>query len=150
MPIDACTAKDMASELHIRTIGSRWVLTCKTAEGVPNQCRARCIVQDVAAGAQSAHHLGISSPTPSVEAFRSFLAAVQRYNMWSTSLDISTAFLHSLQLPNGIRAIVRMPADVSFAPDAYVPVFLDLYRAMNGLRVASKAWLNTCSIRQVS
>ena len=61
-----------------------------------------------------------------------------------TSLDISTAFLHS-QLPNGIRAIVRMPADVSFAPDAYEPVFLDLYRAMNSLRVASKAWLNTRS-----
>ena len=144
VPIEAQTAKAMASELHIRIIGSRWVLTSKTVEGVPNQCRARCVVQDVAAGAQSAHHLGISSSTPSVEAFRSFLAAVQHYNMWLTSLDISTAFLHS-QLPNGIRAIVRMPADVSFAPDAYEPVFLDLYRAMNGLRVASKAWLNTCS-----
>ena len=82
VPIEAQTAKAMASELHIRIIGSRWALTSKTVEGVPNQCRARCVVQDVAAGAQSAHHLGISSSTPSVEAFRSFLAAVQHYTMW--------------------------------------------------------------------
>ena len=41
--------------------------------------------------------------------------------------------------------IIRLPADLSFGEDSYQPVFLDLTRAMNGLRVASKAWLGTCS-----
>ena len=144
VPIVEEVAGEMAKELHIRIIGSRWVLTSKTVEGIENQCRARCVVQDVATGAQSAQNLGISSSTPSIEAFRSFLAAVQHFNLWLTSLDISTAFLHS-ELPVGARAIIRMPADVSFAADSYQPVCLDLYRAMNGLRIASKAWLNTCS-----
>ena len=137
-------AREMAKVHHLRIIGSRWVLTSKTVEGIENQCRARCVVQDVATGAQSAQNLGISSSTPSIEAFRSFLAAVQHFNVWLTSLDISTAFLHG-ELPVGARAIIRMPADVSFAADSYQPVCLDLYRAMNGLRIASKAWLNTCS-----
>lgn len=133
----------MARDLHIRIIGSRWVLTSKTVEGVENQSRARCVVQDVATGAQSEQNLGISGSTPSIEAFRSFLAAVQQFDLWPTSLDISTATA-SCQLES-CRAIVRMPADVFFAADSYQPFCLDLYRAMNGLRVASKAWLNTCS-----
>ena len=44
-----------------------------------------------------------------------------------------------------MRVIIRLPADLSFGEDSYQPVFLDLTRAMNGLRVASKAWLGTCS-----
>ena len=143
-PIREEDAKALAKELGLRIIGSRWVLTSKTIDGLDNQCRARCVVQDVATGSLSAQHLGISSSTPSVESLRSFLAACHHFNLWLAGLDVSTAFLHS-ELPAGIRSIVRMPADVSFKSDGYSPVCVDLYRAMNGLRVASKAWLNTCA-----
>ena len=136
-PIVEHVAKELCRDLGIRIISSRWVLTSKTIEGEPNQCRARCVVQEVASGSESAHNLGISSATPSIEAFRAFIAHVQYFDLWLSSLDISTAFLHS-NLPRGVRAIIRLPADISFAPDHYQPVFLDLSRAMNGLRVASK------------
>ena len=144
-PISEETARALVHELGVKIINSRWVLTTKTIEGEQNQCRARCVVQEVASGSMSAHNLGISSATPSVEAFRSFISAVQYYDLYLTSLDISTAFLRSY-LPKGIRAIIRLPADLSLRADAYQAVYcLDLHRAMNGLRVASKAWLGTCS-----
>ena len=38
VPIVEEVAREMAKELHIRIIGSRWVLTSKTVEG-KNQCR---------------------------------------------------------------------------------------------------------------
>ena len=117
-PLVEHAAKTLSHELGVRIIGSRWVLTAKTVDGKSNQCRARCVVQEVASGSQSAHNLGISSSTPSIEAFRSFIAAVQYFDLWLTSLDISTAFLHS-NLPRGVRAIIRLPADLSFAEDSY-------------------------------
>ena len=59
-----------------------------------------------------------------------------------------TRYLNSIsqqRLPQGIRAIVRLPADCSFASTHYESVYLDLYKSMNGLRVASKSWLQTCT-----
>ena len=61
--------------------------------------------------------------------------------MGAATLDASAAFLHST-LPKNERALVRLPADVSFHPTEYEPVYADLYQALNGLRCASRAWLN--------
>ena len=64
--------------------------------------------------------------------------------MHLAGLDISTAFLNSdlpRDLPPGIRAIVRLPADCSFESTYYEGVHLDLHKSMNG----SKSWLQTCS-----
>ena len=56
------------------------------------------------------------------------------------TLDVSTAFLHS-PLPEGSKAIIQLPTDVSTAcKDYYVPAYMILDQAMNGLRVAAKAW----------
>ena len=61
--------------------------------------------------------------------------------MHLAGLDIS---LNS-DLPPGIRAIVRLRADCSFESAHYEGVYLDLHKSMNGLRIASKSWLQTCS-----
>ena len=99
---------------------------------MPGQCRARCVAQEIASGGASAQSLGISSTTPSIEAFRCFLTMVQYHDMHLAGLDISTAFLNS-DLPPGIRAIVRLPADCSFESTYYEGVYLDLHKSMNGL-----------------
>ena len=91
LPIVESTAKEMSQERGIKIINSRWVLTANTIGGQSNQCRARCVVQEVAAGSQSAQNLGLSSATPSIEAFRAFVAAVQYFDMWLKSFGISTA-----------------------------------------------------------
>ena len=55
------------------------------------------------------------------------------------TLDVSTAFLHS-PLPKGEKAVIMLPRDVSSSSDGYAPVYMILDQAMNGLRVAAKAW----------
>ena len=122
---------ELAKSLGIRIIPRRWALTAKTVR----QCRARCVAQEIASGGASAQSLGISSATPSVESFRCFLSMINSCDMHLAGLDISTAFLNS-DLPQGIRAIVRLPAD-----SRYDIFYLDLYKSMNGLRV----WLQTCT-----
>ena len=129
-PMRGSEATELAKSLGIRIIPCRWVLTAKTVNGI--------------AGQASAQSLGISSTTPSVESFRCFLSMINSCDMHLAGLDISTAFLNS-DLPQGIRAIVRLPADCSFASTHYESVYLDLYKSMNGLRVASKSWLQTCT-----
>ena len=137
-------ATSLAAEYQIAIVPSRWLLTSKTINGVPEQCRARCVAQQVASGASSASNLGISSSTPSSESFRAFLALVAYHDMVLAALDISTAFLHS-SLPKGHKAIIKLPSDVSWEPDCCKAVYINLAKAMNGLRIASKAWLQTCS-----
>ena len=143
-PMRGSEATELAKSLGIRIIPCRWVLTAKTVNGIAGQCRARCVAQEIASGGASAQSLGISSTTPSVESFRCFLSMINSCDMHLAGLDISTAFLNS-DLPQGIRAIVRLPADCSFASTHYDIVYLDLYKSMNGLRVASKSWLQTHS-----
>eukprot|EP00439_Symbiodinium_sp_Y106_P004369 s15698_g1.t1 len=100
--------------------------------------RARCVVQDVAKGS-TASSLGLSATTPSLEALRTLLAIAAKDSMDIATLDVSTAFLHS-PLPKGEKAVIMLPRDVSSSSDHYVPVYMILDQAMNGLRVAAKAW----------
>ena len=131
-PMRSEEAQSLAKDLKVKIVPCRWILTSKTVEGVPGQCRARCVAQEIASGGASAQSLGISSTTPIIEAFRCFLTMVQYHDMHLAGLDISTAFLNS-DLPPGIRAIVRLPADCSFESTYYEGVYLDLHKSMNGL-----------------
>ena len=143
-PMRSDEAQVLAKDLKINIIPCQWILTSKTVEGVAGQCRARCVAQEIASGGGSAQSLGISSTAPSIEAFRCFLSMTQYHDMHFAGLDISTAFLNS-DLPPMIRGIIRLPADCSFESAYYEGVYLDLNKSMNGLRVASKSWLQTCS-----
>ena len=100
--------------------------------------RARCVVQDVAKGS-TASSLGISATTPSLEALRTLLAIAATDSMEIVTLDVSTAFLHS-PLPRDAKAVISLPKDVSSRSDMYAPAYMILDQAMNGLRVAAKAW----------
>ena len=137
--LDGPTAQKRAQELNVKVISCRWALTEKVAEGHV-VCRARCVAQQIASREASASSLGISSNTPSIETFRCLLAIASSENLWLGTLDVSTAFLHS-KLPSGYRAIVKLPADLTLDAHVYQPVYMDLFSAMNGLRVASKAWM---------
>ena len=143
--MDEETAKRIAKERGTSIIPCRWVITSKTVETGEKICRSRCVAQQIAAkeGA-SAMSLGISSSTPSLEAFRIILTLIGSEDLFASTIDVSTAFLHS-SLPEGVTALVRLPGDLSFERDRQVSVFADLSSAMNGLRAASKSWLNLCT-----
>ena len=103
--------------------------------------RTRLVVQQAAAGSGAAGKLGFSSNTASAEAVKAFLTLGSQPSMGTCTLDASAAFLHS-RLPRGERVLVRLPPDISWNAHEYQPVYADLYQALNGLRCASKAWLN--------
>ena len=82
----------MARESGQRIIDTRWVTNKKeeTQEGV----RARIVAKDFVSG-QSARSMGISSPTPSIEALRMVLGvacgawSVGNQAMFLAGLDVS-------------------------------------------------------------
>ena len=97
------------------------------------------VVQEVAhAGAGTAASLGMSSCTPSGEAVRILLSLCSEKQLSMLGLGISTAFLHTPL--KGRKAIIRLPSDVSLTKTTYSPAFAILTKAMNGLRIAAKAW----------
>ena len=135
--VGADEAQKFARQHGIKIIPTRWVIGPKVVNG-KEAVRARCVVQDIAKGS-TASSLGLSATTPSLEALRTLLAIASVDAMDVATLDVSTAFLHS-PLPKGSKAIIQLPKDVSACKDYYVPVFMILDQAMNGLRVAAKAW----------
>ena len=135
--VSADEAHAFAKKHGIRIIPTRWVLGPKVVNG-KEAVRARCVVQDVAKGS-TASSLGLSATTPSLEALRTLLAIAAKDSMDIATLDVSTAFLHS-PLPKGEKAVIMLPRDVSSSSDHYAPVYMILDQAMNGLRVAAKAW----------
>ena len=135
--VSADEAHAFAKKHGIRIIPTRWVLGPKVVNG-KEAVRARCVVQDVAKGS-TASSLGLSATTPSLEALRTLLAIAAKDSMDIATLDVSTAFLHS-PLPKGEKAVIMLPRDMSSSSDHYAPVYMILDQAMNGLRVAAKAW----------
>ncbi|CAE7832618.1 unnamed protein product [Symbiodinium sp. CCMP2592] len=135
--VSADEAHAFAKKHGIRIIPTRWVLGPKVVNG-KDAVRARCVVQDVAKGS-AASSLGLSATTPSLEALRTLLAIAAKDSMDIATLDVSTAFLHS-PLPKGEKAVIMLPRDVSSRSDYYAPAYMILDQAMNGLRVAAKAW----------
>ena len=130
-------AENVARESGQRIIGTRWVTNEKeeAQEGV----RARIVAKDFASG-QSARSMGISSPTPSIEALRMVLGvacgawSVGNQAMFLAGLDVSQAFMNSpLERPE----ILRMPLSMSTMKGE--PIFLWAEKGINGLRIASQA-----------
>ena len=135
--VSADEARSFASKYGVRIIPTRWVIGPKVVNG-KEAVRARCVVQDVAKGS-TASSLGISATTPPLEALRTLLAIAATDSMEIATLDVSTAFLHS-PLPRDAKAVISLPKDVSSRSDMYAPAYMILDQAMNGLRVAAKAW----------
>ena len=119
-----------------RIIMTRWVTAFKTVEKV----RARIVAKDFATkgAGLSARSLGMSSPTPGIEGLMVVLALAANLDARISSYDASHAFMHS-PLAKGQRVILKLPS--SLTTQHGEAVWLDLIRALNGLRDASLAWL---------
>ena len=124
---------------NIKVISCRWVTNSKPEadEGV----RARIVVKDFAKGQKTARQEGISSPTPSIESLRLLLGAAT--GMWTGgkgfnlyAIDVSQAFMNS---PLTVKVCVRLPSSISTLDNE--PVFLEAYKGLNGLRIASLTWV---------
>ena len=126
-----------AQNLHLRLIPSRWVSAYKS----PTRVRARIVAKDLNRGV-SARKLGISSPTPSVDGLHFVLALAAQRQWQLKGLDVAHAFMHS-PIPKSECIVLQMPQSVSLEDGSLA--YLVRYRALNGLRDASLAWLNLLS-----
>ena len=126
-----------AQNPHLRLIPSRWVSAYKS----PARVRARIVAKDLNRGV-SARKLGISSPTPSVDGLHFVLALAAQRQWQLKGLDVAHAFMHS-PFPKKECIVLQMPQSVSLEDGSLA--CLVLYRALNGLRDASLAWLNLLS-----
>ena len=126
-----------AQNPHLRLIPSRWVSAYKS----PTRVRARIVAKDLNRGV-SARKLGISSPTPSVDRLHFVLALAAQRQWQLKGLDVAHAFMHS-PIPKSECIVLQMPQSVSLVDGSLA--YLVLYRALNGLRDASLAWLNLLS-----
>ena len=118
----------------MRLIQSGWVGAYKTATRV----RTRIVAKDIAKGS-SARKLGISSPTPSIEALHTILALASTRGLKLKAMDVDHAFMRSPLPPQDV-VVLKLPLSVSLASGA--PAYLRLSRALNGLRDASLHWIN--------
>ena len=126
-----------AQNPHLHLIPSRWVSAYKS----PTRVRARIVAKDLNRGV-SARKLGISSPTPSVDGLHFVLALAAQRQWQLKGLDVAHAFMHS-PIPKKECIVLQMPQSVSLEDGSLA--YLVLYRALNGLRDASLAWLNLLS-----
>ena len=122
-----------------KVITTRWVCSAKTerVEGKERHIvRCRVVARDFAQGC-SAAQLGISSPTSSAEALRTFLclSATKRWNI--VGLDVSAAFLFA-DLEEDGRVLVTLPDGVKGKGGR--KGYLRLRKALYGLRVAAQQW----------
>ena len=123
-------------EHGIRILSTRWVSVAKKdGETKEDIVRARVVARDYASGSPTAAELGISSPTSSNEAFRSFLVFVSATESEIVLADVSTAFLFALIVS---PECVMLPPNIRFSDNTRV--FLKLRKALYGLRSASLAW----------
>ena len=139
--IDKATAEKFCKDNDIKVIGTRWIVGPKEING-ESSVRARLVVQQIATG--DAAQLGFSSSTPSGESIRPLLTFISTSKLHLSTLDVSTAFMNA-PLPPGVQACVRLPSDISLDSTSHSPSYAVLFRALNGLRCASRAWLNMAS-----
>eukprot|EP00438_Fugacium_kawagutii_P029387 Skav213039 [mRNA] locus=scaffold844:687737:688207:+ [translate_table: standard] len=93
----------------------------------------RVVVQQVAAGSPCAGKFGLSSATPFAEAVRVYLQWAHRAR-W--------VLPHWTYRQRSCTQGCPKVNESLFGCPQYVPVYADLDRALNGLRSASRAWLN--------
>ena len=118
----------------LRLITCRWLSAYKSEERV----RCRIVAKDIKRGT-SARSLGFSSPTPSIEGLHATLTLAANRGYLFRSLDVARAFMHS-PMPKDEHVVLRLPLSVSF--ESGDPVFMYLFRSLNGLRNASMHWLS--------
>ena len=100
----------------------------KDGETKDDIVRARIVARDYATGSPTAAESGISSPTSSNEAFRTFLVFVSATGSDVALANVSTAFLFALVVS---PERVMLPPNVRFADNSRV--FLRLRKALYGL-----------------
>ena len=113
---------------------TRWVLTSKPSATNPERVRARLVVRDYAFGSNPLAD-GIYSPTTSFEALRGVLAIHGVRGGTLLSADVSVAFM---QAPVQGIEFIRFPNGMYDEQDK--PLFAQLHKAMNGLRVGPLSW----------
>ena len=99
--------------------------------------RSRIVVKDFASTKTKSS--GVSSPTPSTEGLKSVLALAAQEKMFLTGLDVSAAFMHT-PLRSHCKYMVKMPLSLTWEDGS--PIYLELNRALTGLRPASGEWLH--------
>ena len=98
--------------------------------------RARLVAKDLKSAGLPAVREGHYSPTSSLESLRLVLAVSTRLGLSLVTIDISTAFLYACL--SGERQVVKLPSSCRDARGH--PVFLDLLKALYGLRRAPVYW----------
>ena len=113
---------------------TRWVLTSKPSVSNPDRVRARLVVRDYALGSSPLAD-GIYSPTTSLEALRGVLATHAVRGGVLLAADVSVAFM---QAPVQGVEVIRFPSGMT--NEEGKPLFAQLHKAMNGLRVGPLSW----------
>ena len=129
-------AQTFCAKHNTQVLTSRWVTTHKIIDG-QDGVRSRIVVKDFAS--TKAKSSGVSSPTPSTEGLKSVLALAAQEKMFLTGLDVSAAFMHT-PLRSHCKYMVKMPLSITWEDGS--PIYLELNRALNGLRPASGEWLH--------
>ena len=129
--VDEAKARKLATR---RVHTTRWVLTSKPGPQNPDRVRARLVVRDYAMGSSPLAD-GIYSPTTSLEALRGVLAVHAVKGGTLLSADVSVAFM---QAPVQGIEVIRFPSGMSDTQGR--PLFAQLHKAMNGLRVGPLSW----------
>ena len=129
-----CTESTARSIATKRVHTTRWVLNLKPTAANPKRVRARLVVRDYAFGSTPMEE-GIYSPATSLEALRSVLAVHAARGGTLVSADVSVAFM---QAPVHGSESIRFPKGMVDAKGQ--PLFAQLHKAMNGLRVGPLSW----------
>ena len=138
MSVQKQTSKVLLKQWGISPITTRWVCVDKD----PTNVRMRLVAREIARGQLSAKDLMISSPTSSIESLRLMLAEASISDLHITGLDVSAAFMASplgQKLGKPIKVILKLPPSIVF-PNLS-PVYLEAYKAINGLRSSGLAWV---------
>ena len=138
--LDAFSVVTIIDEKKARKIATRrihttrWVITAKPSKENPNRVRARLVVRDYALGSSPLAE-GIYSPTTSLEALRGVLAIHAVRGGTLLSADVSVAFM---QAPVQGTEVIKFP--LSMVSESHEPLFGQLFKAMNGLRIGPLSW----------
>ena len=142
-PIHEQEAQRLAKQWQISIITCRWVCVEKD----PLNVRMRLVAREMAKGKSSARDLMVSSPTSSIESLRILIAEAAVLDLVILGLDISAAFMASplgRRLGKPIKVILKMPPNTMQFPDGS-PIFLEAFKAINGLRTSGLAWVEHLS-----
>ena len=145
--LNSCSTGECMTEAQVQNLKQKYpnarVITCRWVSAYKSEERVRCriVAKDIKRGS-SARSLGFSSPTPSIEGLHCILTLAANRGYLFRSLDVAHAFMHS-PMPRDEHVILRLPLSVSFENGD--PVFLYLFRSLNGLRNASMHWLSLLS-----